>query len=355
MNKQKSRILSYDIIRIIAICAVIMVHSSASILIESSPSSFDYMVGNVFNSLSRLGVPLFIMLSGALILNENKILTKQKLFKNIRQLALLLVIWSLIYAIIFRIHVPLVHHEAVSPRVFWESFFLGHYHLWYLYMMIGLYLVTPILRTFVKQSNRKIILYFIALSILFQFTLPIFNFLGNLITGNSDYWSSLMGQFYMGFVNEYVTYFLLGWYISTIDISKKSRSIIYICGIIGLLIAIFGTSYFSTDTFKAYTVFYQNNSFNILFYSLAVFVFLFYNLKDKHIISKAANTWIVHLSSLSFGVYVIHIVIFEIAYKVLHTHMRFSFLPIWATTLIFSFILTHIISKIPVMQKLVRC
>ena len=70
-HKQNQRKLYLDLLRIIAISAVVMIHVSAS-YVTNANSLLDFTVGNIFDSVSRLGVPLFLMISGALILDENK-------------------------------------------------------------------------------------------------------------------------------------------------------------------------------------------------------------------------------------------------------------------------------------------
>ena len=68
----EDRKTSLDIIRIIAVCAVIMVHTCDYFLNNYNPSTSEFVFGNIFDSLSRIGVPLFVMVSGALMLDEKK-------------------------------------------------------------------------------------------------------------------------------------------------------------------------------------------------------------------------------------------------------------------------------------------
>ena len=65
------RKLYLDLLRVIAIAAVVMIHVSADYVIYPC-NTMDFTIGNIFDSISRLGVPLFLMVSGALILDENR-------------------------------------------------------------------------------------------------------------------------------------------------------------------------------------------------------------------------------------------------------------------------------------------
>ena len=190
--KSMDRIMSLDIIRIIAICAVVMIHASALCVTQNSPSSLSFIIGNLFDSISRLGVPLFFMISGALMLNESKKISFEKIIKRyVLNILLLLFFWSFLYAVLARLLIPLLQGEEISISDFFKSVISGHYHLWFLFAIIGLYLVTPILRTFVKRENKKYVEWFIFLGV-------VFNFFSNLISclftySDKIFWEILYG------------------------------------------------------------------------------------------------------------------------------------------------------------------
>ena len=66
---------SLDIARIVAIMAVAMIHCSANFVIHFNLFSTEFILGNIFDAASRVGVPLFLMISGALFLDERKDIT----------------------------------------------------------------------------------------------------------------------------------------------------------------------------------------------------------------------------------------------------------------------------------------
>lgn len=110
--------------------------------------------GVFFNSLSRIGVPLFVMISGALFLDERKNVTLKSIFsKNIKSLAIITVIWSSFYSTIYQILLPLLGNEAVNVKAFLSAIVFGHRHMWYLYMIIGLYAITPVFEKNCKQRK----------------------------------------------------------------------------------------------------------------------------------------------------------------------------------------------------------
>ncbi|MCH5301083.1 MAG: acyltransferase [Ruminococcus sp.] len=353
-SMSKNRVLSYDIIRIIAVLAVVMIHSSVSFVTTYPPKSTDFILGNVFDGISRIGVPLFIMLSGALMLDENKETPIKKMLKYALRIFMLLCIWSLLYAVVYQIIQPLIDKRSISVEGFWNAFAYGHYHLWYLYMLIGLYLITPILKAFVKKSNEKIVLYFIILAVIFQFAEPLINLLINQGTQTTDLLQKFIYKFRMGFVGQYTAYYLLGWYITNIKIKKTYRSCLYVLGFVGLFVTIMGTQLLINDMNKIYNSFYSDTSINVMCYSAAIFLFLYYFFKNKNY--KRVNKISMTLSKLTFGVYLIHPYIITLLNKFINTKNALTQIPLnWIVATAGAFLITFILSKIPLLKKLVRC
>ena len=79
---ENKHIVYLDTLRVIAAIAVIISHVS-TIHIENIPyDSTNWHVHNIFEAFSRWCVPIFIMISGALFLNDSKPLNIIKLYKN---------------------------------------------------------------------------------------------------------------------------------------------------------------------------------------------------------------------------------------------------------------------------------
>ncbi len=132
-----TRIYSFDIMRIVAICAVVMLHISADFVKGFQNDTFDFVCSNLLNSLSRFAVPVFFMISGALMLNEEKIVTTRKILHSASNIFILLVTWSALYSIAYNVIRPIVFNETISLSAIMYSIFNGHYHMWYLFVLIG--------------------------------------------------------------------------------------------------------------------------------------------------------------------------------------------------------------------------
>ena len=339
---QKKRIYYLDILRVIACLAVIMIHSSCDYVMYKT-TNFNFWVGNIFDSFARLGVPLFVMISGALLLDEKYDYSKEKLLKHIKKMILFFVFWSFVYCLLFNIigQLFLLEKDFNVYRII-NAFVQGYYHLWYIYLIIGLYLILPLLRLWVNDKNKKYVEYFIILSLIFNFLIPqiiiIGNCYGSALVGINDI---LCSKLCLQYVGGFTTYFILGWYINNYEI--KHKKLIYILGIISILISIFGTYILDLE-------FYGNLSLHVLLYTAAVFLFV-KNIKTKE------NKLILFISKYSLGIYAIHAIFIYVANKVLlkinFTNALINIPIVFVVTLVASTIGAYIISKIPFFKKFV--
>ena len=348
MNAKTERNYGLDITRIIAVLAVIMIHISVNYAATYDTSSIEFIFANIFGSIARMGVPLFVMVSGALMLDEGRrVEFKSSIIKKVKNIFLLLLFWSAVYCCIWRIVLPVLNGNEIKIYDIVDSLVLGHDHLWYLYMTMGLYLATPFIRAFAKKENKNQVLIFVLISLVVRFTLPLLSGL-SLIWKDVSYCVKFIEKFDMGFFGGYVSYYLLGWYIVNFGIKHKWS--IYLLGSVSLL-GIILYAQMTKDLSNAYTPM----SILVLLFSVAVFTFI--NSKTKTIKSDKTKTIIVRLSNLSFGVYAVHLICQMISGVILGvfisqsvTKMICSFL----LTSILSFVASYIASKIPIIKRTVR-
>ena len=64
IKEKKSRNISFDLLRIISAFSVVMLHVSAEYIHSNPVGSLDFQLANFMNSISRFGVPIFVMISG---------------------------------------------------------------------------------------------------------------------------------------------------------------------------------------------------------------------------------------------------------------------------------------------------
>lgn len=348
MENQSTRNISLDLVKIIAALTVIMIHVSSGFVTTHDANSSDFFWGNILDSISRIGVPLFVMISGALILDENKEFSMLKLFQKIKSILFLFIFWSAFYVLAEGIIYPLSIGNSLDILSLIISFIEGYYHMWYLYMLIGLYLITPFLRSFVNRNNKNFVLLFIAIALLTQFTPPIINGLAA-IWKPVKYLDSFIAQFYLKFFGGYTAYYLSGWYIVHIGFSTKRKNIfLYAAGIGSLLLTILYV-YLTHDLSNGYS----NVNIFIYLYTTGVFTMIVNLPLAKY---NTQTNLITNIATLSFGVYIIHPLLLAIYERTIPytTQPLLYMLSSFIIVSIGALVISYFISRVPILKKTIR-
>lgn len=305
MEKLNNRIIYADILRIIATFAVIILHVSASKWYDLPISEYNWQIFNIYDSLVRWAVPIFVMLSGEFFLNPDKEIDSKKLFcKYILRIVIAIIFWGLFYQFSEIFAKFILDHETITIKKFLVAFakiIFGPpwYHLWYLYMLIGLYLLTPVYRIFTKNATEKQFQYLLILFFSFGLCLP---FVKNML---QHFDSTLNINFGISELVNYSGYFFAGYYFSKYSISRKMKLTIYFFAICSFIFTIVGTSYVSIKNQEANNLLYNNLFPTTMFEAFAIFIFI-RNSFDKKEISGKAYSFISILSNCTFGIYLIH-------------------------------------------------
>src|ERR1035437_8063152 len=154
-----SRVYFAEILRALAIFAVIVLHNSADYGEQYGQIPMSHWwAGTIWDGLVRFCVPMFVMLSGAFLLKQGKEVSIKEVFsKRLTKIVLPLIFWSIIYVLydgynseggIRGINVK------EQLKVFIEGPVPGAYHFWFLYMLIGIYLLYPIINLFIASAKE---------------------------------------------------------------------------------------------------------------------------------------------------------------------------------------------------------
>ncbi len=140
-------------LRVLAALAVVFLHTAYFFVVSRGgvEPSF-WWFGNTIDSAVRWCVPVFVMISGALLLDPNRDEDGRTFAaKRAKRILIPLVFWTIIY-LGWRIFLDGMALRDV-PSVVLEG--IPFYHMWYLYMIPGLYLATPFLRTYIRGSSDR--------------------------------------------------------------------------------------------------------------------------------------------------------------------------------------------------------
>lgn len=342
----KDRIVYFDYLRVFAIFAVIMIHVSAQHWYITNVNSYEWQIFNVYNSVVRWAVPVFVMISGALLLDREYDF-KKIYSKNILRMVVAFFFWSVIYALVF-------WKEQYNVG-FIKQVFTGHFHMWFIPMIIGLYICLPIIHKIIE--SEKIMKYFLFLAFLFAFFFPqilqlVNDFGGEKINLLFEGFNTILENMNLQLVLGYTGYFVLGHYLNNLEMKKSHRLIIYLLGILSGIVTILLVRQVSINNQAPIGHYYENFNINILLESFAVFVFFKYNTPKIKNLGAIMNK----LAKYSFGAYLIHVLILD-QLNVLFGLNTLSFHPIVSVPVIgiivfiVSFILSAIINQIPFLKK----
>ena len=270
-QKLDGRVAYADLLRSFATLAVMVLHLAGSQLGSVSVGSPDWDVFNLYDGLVRWCVPVFVMLSGMFLLDPKRSLPLPKLlFHNALRIFIALLFWGGIYALAEL-------WEAGKPFS-WDSVqsaLLGvlrgntHYHLWFLFMILGLYLITPVLRAFVRGAGRGDFLWLFLLCFLFASLLPTaFRLWPNATAVLRVWYDRLSLQAVLGYAGFYVA----GYYLKEFTIGRLTEAVIYILGALGAFAAVWGTRALSLRAGGLDDTLYGYFAPNVVCFAVAVLV-----------------------------------------------------------------------------------
>src|SRR3990172_8225072 len=265
-NNGKTHLIWPDLLKILAIYAVIVIHTAAPYLILFETNGlYDWWAGNLYDSIARWCIPVFVMLSGLFLIDKYREETFRSFFaKRFTRVLVPLIVWSFIY-FLWRIY---ANNEELSFASFIPMLFIEpvYYHLWFMYLLIGLYLLAPLLGIYMKHSCCCHAWYYLAL----WFALvPVLTFI--------ESWFDITTYISPGAGNtifEFTGYFILGWMLRDFEARPATKILLVLFFLTGLFITAYGT--YLTTIVRSNGQFrdlcYEYWSFNVFMMSVSIFL-----------------------------------------------------------------------------------
>lgn len=315
MNRENQ----YDLLRIIATIAVILIHVNYIFFqyhwMSPSLDSINYVVESFLNVVTRFSVPCFVLLSGAFILRDGR----NRSFRTFYRKAGYKIFLPLLGVILFllcldEVYAAVGSHKFLSPfkGILTGSFF----NLWYMYMLCGLYLAAPIIIRLKECLSLR------------QYRLVS---VGMLLWALASQATSRYAIAYSGgVVVSYLSYFMAGDVIHSLPLKREARyKLIPLVLVVFSIALAFVVRYrgFSYYLFDAYTNFFSPA---VMVYSLSLF-YLF-----KYISFNIDCGW---LSGKTFYIYMFHTLFIVIIGKIFHRFLPHNELEAIAVVLLMVFVL----------------
>ena len=344
----KKRIVYFDILNIIAIIAVIAMHCNG--IVHSNPNVRAWNTSLAIDCICYFAVPVFCMLSGANLMKyREKYDTKTFFKKRVTKVLIPFVFWA-IFMFVWKVVTKQMGLEQFGNIKDWINAFFNNKEeatYYFMFEILGIYLTMPLLSLLAKEENRKTLWLTVLLFFVLNSFIP--NILG---LAGIQYNNSLSVR-----IGGYIIFVLLGYLLSTQDIEKKYRILIYIGAIIGLIYKYGTTFVLSKEAGQVIkTTWGSYSSWHSILLSCSVFLII-KNLnvekilQGKEKIVKVLTT----VSSCSFGIYLIHKIVmhYEIALLNISTY-SWQWRTIGAiTTYLISLTIVCIFKKVPVAKKIV--
>ncbi len=242
--KQQERINYLDTLRVLACFLVILCHAGDKYVVADTGGGFDTVWMN-FLILTRPCVPLFILLSGTLLL-PLKYTASEFYKRRFTRILLPFLIWSILYVVFPLPETPVFGGPANEFTAQVESkeisiylynlmmipmnFTKSNVHFWFIYSIIGLYLFMPIISPWIKNATRKELKWFLMIWTVTLF-FPYIRLWFPQIHGECD-WNSFGMLYYFG---GYIGYIILGLYLHRYNKLSAAKSCI-----IGVILFIIG-------------------------------------------------------------------------------------------------------------------
>lgn len=324
----------------VALFAIIVLHTASLLLMKykDAPPG-EWLVSDFYNALTRFGVPVFVMITGALLLHRDYELG-DFLKKRLSRIIWPFLFWSLAY-----VAYSFYDEELnLTPDIWADAKLVLHqlkygayYHLWYVYMLIGLYFITPVIGKFVRNAAEKEVGYFLIVwFIVIAFTQPYL----------SRFWPQVDVRYFTG----YIGYLVLGHYLAYKPLPQTNlKPFLWVYYFLFLAGITLGTYYITSAGGSLSTIMYEPLGPFIILYAAGIFLLAritFFRL--PHALVRLRDL----IGGLSLGIYLCHALFLTLlgdwglGYQFCNPIIS---IPVTALVVfLLSFVLIYGLSKIPV-------
>lgn len=340
MPNAKKRIVFLDLLKAVCLFGVILGHLCTWQIGELQPDMADWIVSHLYNTLCRVCVPVFLMITGYLALDEEH--GRRTLAHPLAQPArfgALYLVWALLYTL------PDLPGLIARPADLVAALAKGQFHLWYLVMLAGVYLVLPLLYR-ISRSVRELD-YALALCFVSTMVLPSLAGLPGL-----GWLQQLLDKWYLD--TGFLFYVLAGYRLRCRPLGRMARRVLYAAGILATLWEGLVTWRLSCQAGSLQDFWLDQRSLTVALGALALFVF--FQQQDARVpagLGRAATL----LAKGSLGVYALHI-FFLLALRKFGVSV-YALPPVWwlpllaVLVLLASRIVTALLARLPLLRLLV--
>lgn len=344
-EKAKTRIVYIDVLNILAMICVIALHCNG--MVHNYIPARSWATSLIVEVICFWAVPVFLMITGATLMNYRKKYDTKTFFrKRVMKVVIPFLFWAT-FMVVWRYTNGTLTIEKFNIKEILNIIFLNKEESTYYFILtiLGIYLTLPIMSHLAEEKYRKTLWYAVIVIFITQFTLPV-------VLGRFGIWYNEKLSI---LINGYLEYVFLGYLLSTEELSKKQRIVIYILGLASAIFRYAYIYYFSTKNGIIDRTFFEYTQFHSVFLAVAVFVFIKninFDFVEKN--QKIANL-LAQISGCSFGIYLIHKIVmyYEISiFSINEYGWQWRTIGI-ITTYLISLTIVYILKKIPIVKRIV--
>lgn len=342
---------SADVIRVLAICGVVLIHTANAVY--GRPDFFggiSWWVAIVLNSLSRISIPLFIMLSGYFLLNKNESFT-QSLKRTGNRIVIPLLFWFTA-DIIWNGGKP--SFTNLNQSMIARLLTVNVFDLYFLIILVGLYVAAPILRVYLQKTNYST-----------QRNFTIFALVAGVFAYMSQYFFHICSTadsftYWLPYTGLFVAGYFLGNNAKNIKSTKLlitySSFLLITIGYSYLYYSLHNRGIHLLDSHDCLFSYYSDSylSVNVVVMAISAFVLLI-RLKFQSVNPFIRNL-VFSIARTSLGIYVLHTYFLDILDSRLHLFDHIA--PLWIYIFIkwfviftLSYVGTFMLIKIPLVKR----
>lgn len=293
-----NRELWLDLLKVISAFLIVLIHTVGASYSSTPVESAKWFGYLVINTISRCGVPIFIMISGILLIGKET--TMGKIFRTIKKALILLVVWNLVY--IFAQSILWGSTESVLHQILSLPVKRGPSgHLWYSYLLVWIYLFAPVVSALYQALSNRMRVYFVAITIIVPGILDLYLKIFDINA------SETLHSTHLYMTLSYIGMMFIGRLLYENASSIKRMGLFsFLAAAIGLSGAIFITYFYVIKHGKATDQFIMETQLFIVCYAGGILGLAARYRHTLERIPEAFKRMMEKLSRLSIGIYFFH-------------------------------------------------
>ena len=296
---------SLDLLRILAITGAVAIHAFNPILITQEINSVQWIIANIIDSAARWCVPVFVMISGALLIKPNLFEHREAFYsKRLRRIITAIAIWPIVYLLwswFLTGKIPDISEYAYGMLV--GSPAPGH--LYFLFLILGLYILTPAISLYAsKVSARE---FNITAAVILILT-ALWHLVATFVPGQPG---TIETSNFITQSIPFIGYYMAGYALLNY---RTKMPYVYVASFTAAIYALVIASSLMSGIFGLGKglVFHSYSSIFVVVAALSLFIFVReYSARSKT--RMAAKSMLAKLASATYGVYLIHMMILSAA------------------------------------------